>query len=155
MDPSGDPTEPRLDLRLVEDSDELEVVQPVAEVSPPVSEPLGVRTSESTPAAPTSYLTWGLLGATLLFAWLGLVQVEKANGLAADLAGVEGELVSAQADLVAWEEHGASVQSGVQGIATQLGALQQLLLAAPTSEAGVAPGSNSEAGIEQNAAPAQ
>lgn len=151
MAPGSHPADPRGDLCLVEDSEEFEAGEPVAEASAP----LGVQTSEPTPAAPTSYLTWLLLGAALLFAWLWLMQVEKANGLAADLAGVEGELASAQADIVAWEEHGASVQSGVEGIATQLGALQDLLLAAPTSETGLAPEPNLDAEIEQEAAPSE
>ena len=133
MAPSGDRSDNAGDLRLVHDSEE------GAErfADPPPDE---VRDSARAPfptppppaASPTSSINWLLVVAMLLFAWLWLTQVQKANDLAGQLAGVEGELVAAKSDIAAWEVHSTRIQSQVGGIVSELGSLQELLADAPT-----------------------
>jgi hypothetical protein len=167
MSPSSETPDPRPDLRIVEDgepaaqAEAADKAEPAAPVEPQRSTPEPSPSSASPPAASTSYATWLLLAAVLLFAWLWLTQLEKANGLAANLATTQAGLASAKADIGAWESHGAQIKTGVQGIASQLGVLQELLAdapttpRAPTSGTEFEPGANAEAGLAQDSARAE
>lgn len=143
MAPSGDGSDSAGDLRLVHDSDDGEDISGSAakpapnEVSDSAREPL--QTPAPPAASSTSSFSWLLIGATLLFAWLWLTQVEKANDLVAQLAGVESELAAAKSDIAAWEVHSTRIQSQVGGIVSELGSLQELLADAPTTGTLVAP----------------
>ena len=152
MSPSGETPDVKPGLHLVNDSVPAEVTA-TAPKAPMDAEP---EPRQSTPSAPsTSHRTWLLFAASLLFAWLWLTQLEKANGLAADLAATEAGLAAARSDIAAWQAHGAQVQSGVDGIAAQLGALQELLADAPTTGTELPLGANTEAGLAQEAVSAE
>ncbi|MEE3329644.1 MAG: hypothetical protein VX246_02140 [Myxococcota bacterium] len=139
MAPSGDGSDSAGDLRLVHDSEDGEdIFAGAAEAAPnedrgPARDPLQAPAPPA--ASPTSSISWLLMGAMLLFAWLWLTQVQKANDLAAQLAGVESDLVAAKSDIAAWEVHSTRIQSQVGGIVSELGSLQELLADAPTTGA--------------------
>ena len=159
MASSSDSADPRPELRVVA----------------PKAAPAGARDAShelrpdvspsSTPAAGTQgrgrsgagVLTWLLIGAALLFAWLWLTQVEKANGLADQIVGLEEDLATARAGLAAWEVHHDAVRGGVEGLAVQLGALQALLERSPTAATGsqAAPSADAAGDTPEGAAPAE